>query len=81
MKLTTFIRAGLLGSFTGFISGFAFFWLCPIDYPYWAAIVGFPLGIVLIKYVERDLLVKGMLIVWFFSAVGLVTGMRLGGIF
>lgn len=76
VSMGTVLGGAIVGAATGFISGFIFFWACPINYPYWAALVGLPVGALVFSLPKRYVqTIVGT--IWIASILGLVVGLIL----
>lgn len=74
MRLNTFAKGAIVGAATGFIFGFSFIPVCPIDLPFWGLWLGIPIGGVLFLLLSDRILRWILACIWIPSSVGVIVG-------
>lgn len=78
MWLTTFAKGGIVGAATGFIFGFAFSPICPVDLPFWGLWLGIPIGGVLFLILSESKLRTILIVIWVPALFGLIISLLSG---
>jgi len=66
------LRSGLSGILLGFFSSFAFFPWCPINYPYMAGLLGFPIGVLAYLFLSPSVIFTLTILIVLPSAAGFI---------